>query len=81
MSKLVAFIVVILGVSAMVLILPMLGAIFGAFCGWVVGFIFDEPILKILDKLGVNDVKMWEIGCFLGFVGGFFKTRVSNDNK
>ena len=52
---------------------PLVGALMGAFSGWVVGLFFDETILGIFAQIGIKNVTMWRIGCFIGFVGGFFK--------
>ena len=51
----------------------------GAFSGWFVGLFFEETILGILSSLGVSGFSMWQIGAFLGFVGGFF--RMTNSTK
>jgi hypothetical protein len=57
----------------------VVSSLFGAFTGWCVGLIFGKTILGILATLGIEGFKMWQIGVFLGFVGGFFRTLTSND--
>ena len=52
----------------------ILGTLFGAFAGWVVGLIFGKTILSFFAALGITGFKMWQIGAVLGFVGGFFKS-------
>jgi hypothetical protein len=64
-------------IGVMLFTMPLLGALGGAFAGWVVGWFFDETILGILGQLGVKNVAMWQFGMFLGFVGGFFKASLS----
>ncbi len=49
----------------------------GAVSGWFIGLFFEETILGILSSLGISGFSMWQIGAFLGFVGGFFRTTVS----
>ena len=55
----------------------ILGTLFGALAGWTVGLVFGETILGILSQLGVKNVTMWQFGAFMGFVGGFLKTKVT----
>jgi hypothetical protein len=49
----------------------------GGLAGWTVGLIFGETILGIFAQIGIKGATMFQIGCFLGFVGGFLKTKVS----
>ncbi len=56
----------------------LMNALMGAFVGWVVGLFFGKTILGILACIGISGFKMWQIGVFLGFVGGFFKTTNSS---
>ena len=56
----------------------LLGTLVGALCGWVVGLFFGDTILGILASIGITGFKMWQIGAFLGFVGGFFKPYSPN---
>lgn len=53
------------------------GTLAGAISGWVVGLFFGDTILGIINQLGVKSVAMWQFGAFLGFVGGFLKTKVT----
>ena len=48
----------------------------GGIAGWVVGLIFSDTILNIFAQIGIKGATMFQIGCFLGFVGGFLKTKV-----
>jgi len=72
----------ILGLAAAVVILaftaPILGVLFGAFSGWVVGLFFTDAILSFLTRVGVDtyDLAVWEVGAAMGFLGGFLKTKV-----
>ena len=64
-----------------IFLLVVFGTLIGAISGWVVGLFFSETILGILSQFGVSNVAMWEFGAFLGFVGGFLKTKVAaSDN-
>lgn len=60
-----------------ILFFTILGALMGALSGLIVGLVFSETILGIFTQLGIHDVAMWQIGAFLGWVGGFLKTKVS----
>lgn len=53
------------------------GTLMGALAGWVVGLVFGDTILGILAQFGVKNVTMWQFGTFMGFVGGFLKTKVT----
>lgn len=67
---LLVFLVMFLGVIGSTLI--------GGFIGYVVGWFFANPILGIFEQMGIHGWTMFEIGAFLGFVGGFFRTYVSS---
>lgn len=67
--------VVALGVAALIVIFALLGTLFGAFGGWVVGWFFSDTILGVLAAFGLTGFKMWQIGAFLGFFGSFFKSH------
>ena len=53
------------------------GTLLGAVAGWIVGLVFSDTILGVLAQLGVKGITMWQFGAFMGFVGGFLKTKVS----
>lgn len=57
------------------------GTLLGAVAGWIVGLFFGDTILGILAQLGVTGISMWQFGAFMGFVGGFLKTKVSAEVK
>ena len=61
-------------VLASVLLFVILGTLFGAVGGWIVGLFFGDTILTIFAMLGIKGVTMFQIGAFLGFVGGYFRT-------
>lgn len=65
-------------VAAGVFFLVTLGTLIGACCGWVVGLFFGDTILGTFAQLGLHNVTMWQVGAFLGFVGGFFRTSVTS---
>ncbi len=67
-------------VSLFLFMIVLLGTLFGALAGWIVGLFFTDTILGIFSALGVQDFAMWQIGAFLGFVGGFFKSSDTNKN-
>lgn len=53
------------------------GTLLGGVAGWTVGLIFGETILGIVGQLGVHNITMFQFGAFMGFVGGFLKTKVT----
>lgn len=57
------------------------GTLIGACAGWIVGLIFGDTILGILSQLGVKGITMWQFGAFMGFVGGYLKTKVTAEVK
>jgi len=65
------------GIGALI-ILIILGPLVGALSGLIVGIFFSTPILNVLSAMGVDGVTMWQLGAFLGFVGGFFKAVVAD---
>lgn len=70
-------------VVALIFFAPVLGVIFGAFSGWVVGLFFSGTVLGFLGRLGVdvNGLQLWQVGAAMGFLGGFLKTNVSKSSK
>lgn len=61
------------GILGILLAMCLLYPLMGALAGWGFGWLFDETAIKLLAILNV-DIKPWELGAMLGFVGGFFKT-------
>jgi len=60
-----------------IFVFVLLGTLMGALSGWVVGLFFSDTMLGILSQLGVKNIAMWQFGAFMGFVGGFLKTKVT----
>ena len=60
-----------------IFVFAMISPLFGGIAGWVVGLFFGDTILGILGQLGVHNVTMFQFGAFMGFVGGFLKTKVT----
>lgn len=67
-------------VAGLVFFVPLIGAVFGAFSGWIVGLFFDETMATFIQWLEV-EASPWQIGAVLGFVGGFFKSTLHQNNK
>lgn len=51
----------------------VLATLLGAISGWITGLVFEDIILGVIHQLGLHSVTMWQLGGFLGFIGGFFK--------
>lgn len=64
-----------------IFLLVLAGTLMGALAGWVVGLFFSETILGILGQIGIHNISMWQFGAFMGFVGGFLKTKVTAEIK
>lgn len=62
----------------LVLISPLFGVLIGAFCGFVVGLFFPDTFMMWRVYFGLQQFAPWQIGAFLGFVGGFFKATQTN---
>lgn len=55
----------------------LLGALGGAFAGWVVSWIFNDTMLAVMAAVGIHGIALWQWGAFLGFSGGFIRSQVS----
>lgn len=62
---------------------PIVGVLFGALAGWIVGLAFDDAVLGLLRRCGVDvsGLTMWQLGAGLGFVGSYLKTTVHSKDK
>jgi len=59
-------------------VLPLVGVCVGAFAGWVVGLLFPGTVGLVGSAIAGGAVlPSWQVGAILGFVGGFFKARVT----
>lgn len=68
----------ILAVVTAVVFIVIIGTLFGAVGGWIVGLFFTETIMGTLARFGVQTTgfEMWQLGATLGFISGFFKTSM-----
>lgn len=57
------------------------GTLLGGVAGWIVGLFFADTILGIASQLGIKNVTMFQLGAFMGFFGGFLKTKVTAEVK
>ena len=76
----VAFGSIALGIGG-IFFFVILGTLMGGIAGWVVGLIFGDTILGIASQLGIHNVTMFQLGSFMGFMGGFLKTKVTAEVK
>ena len=80
MNKETYLIGVIMGilVVALMFVFAIIGALFGAFTGWVISMTFLGPMIQHgLESLGAKSPNLVEIGALLGFVASFFKNYAS----
>jgi uncharacterized membrane protein len=70
-------------IAALIFFAPLIGVLFGAFAGWVVGLFFTETIIGFFARAGfdVAGFAVWQIGAALGFVGAFFKATQTSATK
>lgn len=73
-TKVVGTIIIVLFVG---FFLSILGSVTGAISGWIVGLFFGDTIIGILGQIGIHHVTMFQVGAFVGFIGGFFRAHVS----
>lgn len=59
----------------------LLGTIGGGISGWFVGLFFGDALLGIFKQIGIENVTMFQIGAFLGFVASFFKPIIQSKSK
>ena len=59
----------------------VLGVLGGGISGWVVGLFFGDTFLGIFKQIGIENVTMFQIGAFLGFVASFFKPVVQRKSN
>lgn len=73
----------LLAIFFLMFILPLFGAAIGYFCGWVVSLLFNDIILQTLARMGMKTDGLFlsHFGATLGFIGGFFKSRTSINQK
>lgn len=77
------FVGLLMAFAGLVFVMPLVGVLFGAFAGWVVGLFFAETVLGFLARIGVNTagLAMWEVGAAMGFLGGYLKTSIKSKSK
>lgn len=64
-----------------VFVLVCFSTVMGAFAGLIVGLFFSDTFLSILSQMGIRNIAMWQFGAFMGFMGGFLKTKVTVTEK
>lgn len=74
MNELVSAVVVLVFLTIFGCILSTLA---GGISAWIVGLFFEDTILGVFATLGIKGLSMFQIGAFLGFVAGFFKSCVN----
>lgn len=79
MDKVIAMVIVALGIALMMFLLPITYTFVGAFSGWVVAWAFDDSWTAVTEQIGWQ-LNGWQTGAFLGFVGAFFKARLTTTN-
>ena len=59
----------------------IINSLVGGIAGLVVGLVFGDTILGIFSQLGIHNITMFQAGVFLGFVGGFLRTKTTVEQK
>jgi hypothetical protein len=78
--KIIGGIAVIVG---LVFIAPVLGALFGAFTGWVLSILMPVWVPTGLSFIGIHvrPDQLVELGAAIGFIGGFFRSHLTTKDK
>lgn len=66
----------ILGIGG-IFLMVVFSTFMGGLAGYLVGLVCGDTILNVAAQVGIRNVSMFQFGVFLGFVGGFLKTKVS----
>jgi len=63
-------------IAALVFFAPLIGVVFGAFSGFIVGLFFEQTITEFMTRAGFEmaGYHVWQIGAALGFLGAFFRS-------
>lgn len=66
-------------IAGFVFLSPLIGVLFGAFSGWIVGLFFGPTISEFIGAFSPQAalLETWQIGAGLGFIGGFFKSSTT----
>lgn len=80
MDKIIALVFGVVFVVAMVLFFTTIATFFGAVGGMIVGWFFEDTIMSALRAFGVDTstLSMWQLGAFLGFIGGYLRAVQTN---
>lgn len=83
MGKFIAAALSAVAAVAFVFFIVILGTLMGAIAGWIIGLFFSNTILSTLARFGVDvvDLRMWQLGATLAFVGSFFKAIQNSRSK
>ena len=70
------------GLVMLIIVIVILGTLFGGIAGWIVGLFFTDTIMGTLNRIGVDTMgmTMWQLGATLGFISGFFKSTKVQKN-
>ena len=71
------------GLVMLIIVMAIVGTLFGGIAGWIVGLFFADTIMNTLDAFGVEtfELSMWQLGATLGFISGFFKATKLEKSK
>ena len=69
-----------LGFAGIIILLSIAGLLGGAIVGLIAGLIFPGTVGLVGSLItGGATMPAWQVGAVLGFVGAFFKTRLTTD--
>jgi hypothetical protein len=71
------------GTILLLLVAPILNTLFAGVGAWLISLVFEGSIRAVWRGIGINldQFSFFQIGCALGFVGGFLRSSVTTSKS